>query len=123
MITKKILVVDDEEDIRESVKQVLETMNYQVNLASSGREALELLQKNIFDLVLLDILMPQMSGTQTLEKIRTNPKTKDQKVAFLTVVDLKKYGKDAVDKFKLVDYFHKPIEINDFKKRIKKILK
>lgn len=119
---KKILVVDDEEDIRVSVKMLLEDEAYEVKLAEDGRKALTLLRKEKFDLVLLDVLMPEMSGKETLERIRSNSKTKDQKVAFLTVVDISKYGKKVLDEFRIVEYFQKPIQASDFLKRIRKIL-
>jgi|SRR3989344_3278320 len=122
-MTKKILIVDDEEDISTSLKTLLETMNYEIKTTNNGASALKLLKKENFDLVLLDILMPGLSGKETLEKIRADPELKNQKVAFLTVIDIKKYGSETIKQFKLVDYFKKPIDVTDFKKRIKKILK
>ncbi len=122
-MTKKILIVDDEEDILTSVKQVVESMGYEGKTVNNGKQALKLLKQEKFDLVLLDILMPEMSGKEVLENIRNDQKLKSQKVAFLTVVELGQEGVKLVKKLKPVDYFQKPINPNDLRKRLNKILK
>ena len=120
---KKVLIVDDEEDILVSVAMLIKDMGYEAKTVNSGKKSLEMLKKQKFDLVLLDILMPGISGREVLEKIRKYPKLKNQKVAFLTVVKLSEYGRDIMKKkLKPVEYFQKPISVNDFRKRIKKIL-
>ena len=122
-MVKKVLIVDDEKDILESVKILIETKgSYETGTASSGKEALEILRKEKFDLVLLDVLMPEMSGIDVLKKIRADPNLKNQKVAMLTVVQLGKSGEDTIKKLKPVEYFRKPIDVADFKKRLEKIL-
>ena len=67
---KKILVVDDEENIRFLYKEELMDEGYQVTLAASGQEALDLLGKSEPDLITLDIKMPDMDGIETLRKIK-----------------------------------------------------
>jgi two-component system, OmpR family, response regulator VicR len=68
---KKILIVDDELDILEMNASLLETEGYEVLTASSGAEAIEVVQKTPPDLVLLDIMMPDMDGHEVLKSIRT----------------------------------------------------
>lgn len=121
-MTKNILVVDDEKDISASIKMLIEGIGYKAKTADDGKEALGLLKKEKFDLVLLDILMPGMSGREVAENIRNDPKLKNQKVAFLTVIQPSESGQKAIEKLKPVDYFIKPIDNADFKKRLKKIL-
>jgi len=65
-----ILIVDDESTIRQSLQGVLEDEGYQISLAESGEECLEILRKRAFDLALLDVWLPGMDGLETLEKIR-----------------------------------------------------
>jgi two-component system, OmpR family, response regulator ChvI len=120
---KKILIVDDERDILTSMKILIESMGIKVKTVDNGRKALNALKKEFFDLVLLDILMPGMSGKEVLEKIRKDSKLKKQKVAFLTVVRLGDVGKKEIKKLKPVDYIEKPVDIDSFKKKIKKILR
>jgi CheY-like chemotaxis protein len=66
----KIIVIDDEEDIRTVLKQVLERAGYDVAVAESGREGLEMLQKEGADLVIIDVIMPGMDGVALTREIR-----------------------------------------------------
>jgi CheY-like chemotaxis protein len=120
---KRVLVVDDERDIVDSVILLLNKLGYDCSSVNNGKACLEKLKKEKFDLVLLDILMPGMSGREVLAKIRADSKLKNQKVAFLTVVQLSSNGESAVKKLKPIAYFQKPIlDINDFKTKIVKLL-
>ena len=71
-MSKNILVVDDDKDIRELVAIYLKTEGFNVKLAENGEEALALIEKNKFDLVILDVMMPKIDGLETLIKIRKN---------------------------------------------------
>lgn len=66
----KIIVVDDEEDIRNVLKQVLERAGYEVQVAESGKDGLELLKKGGADLVITDVIMPGMDGVSLTREIR-----------------------------------------------------
>jgi CheY-like chemotaxis protein len=68
-----ILVVDDDADIRTLIETVLEASGHEVTLAASGQEALNKLKRRPFELVVLDIMMPTMSGYEVLEQIRAMP--------------------------------------------------
>jgi CheY-like chemotaxis protein len=68
-----ILVVDDDADIRTLIETVLEASGHEVTLAASGQEALNKLKRRPFELVVLDIMMPAMSGYEVLEQIRAMP--------------------------------------------------
>src|SRR5213082_1747671 len=70
---RNVLIVDDEPEIRHSLKGVLEDEGYKVFLAASGEDCLEALKKRSFDDVLLDIWLPAMDGLESLEKIRNMP--------------------------------------------------
>ncbi len=69
-MTKRILVIDDEDAIRKSFDLALEDSGYQVDTASSGMEGLEMLKSQSYDLVFLDLKMPGMNGVETLREIR-----------------------------------------------------
>jgi len=73
MNNQKILVVDDEMAIRETIKDLLETIGYEVQTAGSGTEALELLPVLRPDAVICDVMMPDMGGLEVLEQVRTLP--------------------------------------------------
>lgn len=68
---EKILVVDDENDIAELIKDILEDEGYKVDIKNNGNGALEAVKENAYDLILLDIMMPDLSGTEVCASIRS----------------------------------------------------
>jgi len=87
MSAKNILAVDDDSSILLYLEQVLGVEGYRVQTATGGREALELLQSEIPDLMLLDVQMPEMGGFELLEAIRSQEQSARVPVIFLTVKD------------------------------------
>jgi len=120
---KKIMVVDDNRDIIDMVRDGLEhfSKGYEIIGAGSGKECFELLKKNqIPDLILLDIMMPEMSGWDVFARLKENPGWRSIPVVFITVKSdpySKGFGKTTAD-----DYIEKPFAIMDLKERIDKIL-
>src|SRR3972149_298908 len=114
---KTVMIVDDENTLRELVKAVLETEGFDVVEAIDGADCLRKLQKIKPSLILLDMMMPGMSGRETCEKIRTNPKTKNMKIIFLTVAKFSETGKGTLKKMKVLDYITKPFDNSDLIKR------
>jgi two-component system nitrogen regulation response regulator NtrX len=108
-VSKTILVVDDEKDIRKSLTGILEDEGYQVITAASGMEALETAREDLPDLVLLDIWMPGMDGLDTLEKLKSL-------FPFITVVMISGHGtiETAVRATKLgaFDFIEKPLSLD-----------
>ena len=85
MTGKRILLVDDEDDIREVAQLSLETVaGWEVLSVSSGREALAHTQSGEFDVILLDVMMPEMDGLATFELLHANDSSKAIPVIFLT---------------------------------------
>ena len=104
----KILVVDDEAQIRELLKDFLEIKDYDVITASSGKEALEKIKEKP-TIVLLDVMMPDMNGLQVLDKIKESaPSIEVIMVTGLAEEDI------AVESLKkgAFDYITKPIDLN-----------
>ncbi len=83
----KILVVDDEKDFIDAVRSLLEERGYSIDYANDGIGALEIVKKDIPDLILLDIVMPNMDGITLLKKLKEKNETKDIPVIMLTVKD------------------------------------
>ena len=81
---KKILVVDDEKDIRDITAKSLKQAGYETMVAASGQEALDICQAQHPDLVLLDIAIPQMDGYETCRKLKQDAKTRDIAVLLVT---------------------------------------
>ncbi len=120
---KKIMIVDDEPDQVYTIKQFFEfSGEYEVIGANSGMECVELLKnKKIPDLILLDIMMPEMNGWKTFDAIRENLLWKNIPVIFLTAktddISVK------LGSFLATDYIEKPFDIDDLRKRIDNVLK
>jgi len=114
-MVKIILIVDDEADIRDSVKLILTKNGFKVETAVSGDDALKKLKKIKPDLVLMDIMMP---GTPTKEVV----KQIKAKVAYLSVVRVSEAEKEELLKAKnVVDFIQKPFDIDELLKRVKKL--
>ncbi|ODS35584.1 MAG: hypothetical protein A7315_14630 [Candidatus Altiarchaeales archaeon WOR_SM1_79] len=118
----KIMIVDDEPHIVKSVKTILEKRGYEVIGAESGRECLQKLEKERFDLILMDFFMPEMDGRMVIEEIRENPGLKGTKIAVLTSAEFRERGMEILKELNILDYIAKPIDIDDFTSRIKKII-
>ncbi len=84
---KKILIVDDEPDLRMMFKDILSTYGYQIDEAADGVECLEKMSKDKFDLVLLDLMMPRMDGMEALTRIKQD-KDKYGNAAILILTNL-----------------------------------
>ncbi len=84
MSSAQLLLVDDEPGLREAVKDYLTESGFSVQVASSAREGWELIQQNTPDLVISDIMMPQVDGYQFLKQLRDDPRFKALPVIFLT---------------------------------------
>ncbi|MGE5677575.1 MAG: diguanylate cyclase [Pseudomonadota bacterium] len=114
----RILLVDDTPVNLEIAGKILEQEGYDLYIADSGDTALQLTSENAFDLILLDIMMPDMDGFETCYKIREGEKNKDVPVIFLTAkVDID----SIVNGFELgaVDYIRKPYNGMELKVRVK----
>ncbi|HYA91309.1 MAG TPA: response regulator [Thermodesulfobacteriota bacterium] len=83
-MSRKILIVDDEEVIRKFLKIHLTKLGYEVQEAADGEQAIEQLGKADFDLLICDVLMPKKDGWQVIREVKSNPKTKDIPVILLT---------------------------------------
>ena len=118
MIKTKILIIEDDEDIREGIRILLESEGFDVTEADCGKKGLELLDSS-FSLVILDIMMPGMSGLKTCEEIR---KTSVVPVLFLTA--------KSTESDKLIglmvggdDYLSKPFSYAELLGRVKALLR
>ncbi|MBS3748581.1 MAG: response regulator [Candidatus Thermoplasmatota archaeon] len=121
-MAKKIMIVDDNPDVIFSVKSGLEnvTENFRIIGVESGEKCLEILETEKPDLILLDIMMPGMSGWKTFDKIKENESWKKIPVVFLTA-RTDRVAKNAGG-FLGEDYVEKPFNIEDLKLRIDQVL-
>ena len=109
---KKILVVEDDMDIHNLIKNVLEKERYDVISAYSGTEALLLIEKKDLDLILLDLMIPGLSGEEIIKKVKNIP---------IIVISAKISSEDKVNALSIGanDYITKPFDTNELLARIK----
>ena len=112
----KILLADDEKDLSKAVGTILAYSNYDVDIVSNGKEALERINNTIYDLIILDIMMPVMDGIQALKEIRKNNiKTPVILLTAKSQVDDKVEGLDSGAN----DYLTKPFDKKELLARIR----
>lgn len=100
---KRILVADDEEVLRMLIVDSLEDEGYQIDEAEDGIEALQFIEENRYDLVLIDYMMPRLTGIQVIEKVRSMPGKQALKIMMLTAKSQKQ--DEAQARAVGVDYF------------------
>jgi DNA-binding response OmpR family regulator len=116
-----VLLAEDDPDILALVQLRLERWGYRVLTATNGAEALELALANPFDLALLDVQMPGLTGVEVTQKLRADERTRDVPVILLTAsVQEREVGVGL--EAGAVDYVKKPFDPNDLRARIERVL-
>ncbi|HAL80994.1 MAG TPA: transcriptional regulator [Mucilaginibacter sp.] len=122
-MTKKVLIIEDNNDIRENIVEILELAGYTVFAANNGKTGVDLAIKNTPDIILCDIMMPELDGYGVLYMLNKYPETSAVPFIFLTAkserVDLRKGMEMGAD-----DYLTKPFDdlelLNSIESRLKK---
>jgi len=120
-VEKRILHVENDKDTQVLVRYILESNGYKVINACNGKECFNILRNEKVDLVLLDIMLPDMSGWSVFENIRKNLDNMP-KIAFLSVVPI---SDDQLEEFRkkgVADYITKPFDSNELIRRVRMII-
>ena len=115
---KQVLYVEDNKDTAEAVKFILDHNGFETKLAFTGKEGIAKANLEAFDVILLDIMLPDMSGWDVFEKIKGNAKAK---FAFLSALPVSGERKEELKKAGVSDYITKPFEKSDLIRRVKKM--
>jgi DNA-binding response OmpR family regulator len=118
---KKILVVDDDPYILMSLEFLMKKEGYDVKVARNGKEALEIIEKEVPVLVLLDIMMPDVDGYAICKHIKTTKKLKDIRVVFLSAKSRESDIQKGYDLGASL-YITKPFSTRDLMKKVKELL-
>jgi DNA-binding response OmpR family regulator len=118
----EILVVDDDRDVAQTIELALRRRDFRVTLAYSGVEAIKLLRRYKPDLVILDVLMPGMSGLEVCRRLRANESTASLPVIFLTA---RGQEQDRIDGLRVGadDYLGKPFNLEELILRVRAVLR
>ena len=117
---EKILLADDDQEVQDIVKIILEKEGYAVSVAKDGNETLNAVKKDKPDLIILDYLMPGLSGVEVLNVLKSTDDSKNIPVLMVTAHPTEK--QKALDAG-AVDFITKPVEKTDLLLRIKSVLK
>jgi len=119
-MNNKIMVVDDETDILASIRALFEKQNYEVTTVESGEECIQELEKGFRGIILMDIMMPNMDGWDTIKKIVNRGLIKNVAINILTGKGTKDHQKLGELGSYVYDYLTKPIDINQLIDSVKK---
>jgi CheY-like chemotaxis protein len=121
-ITGRILIADDNEQNRELLEAYLSDDGHQILMAADGLQTIEVAQRKLPDLVLLDIMMPKLSGYEVCQRLKADEKT--QRIPILMVTALKEMGdiQKAVDAG-ADDFLSKPVHRLELKTRVRSLLR
>lgn len=117
---KKVLVVDDDPVVIRLVKEILKTLGYQVETAKDGIDAMVLVKKEKPDLIVLDIMMPELNGYDVLRTLKFTDEFKDIPVLLLTAREQELDRR--IGEMMGIDYLQKPVNREAFIDRIQKIM-
>jgi len=117
-----VLVVDDEPAVREYQTALLSELGHEVLTAADGAQALELALEKQPHLVLLDIMMPELSGIEVCRRLRADPRTRDIRVIVVSAVDAKRALEESVIAG-ADDFLAKPINALELMVRVRSILR
>jgi len=121
--TRKVLVAEDSSVIINLTKNVLMIENYQITAVKNGKQVLEKLSNEDFDLILMDINMPLMDGIECTTAIRALPDPKKSKIPIVAITgNYKNYTMDDFKKAGLNDYVQKPLNYDLLLATVKKYL-
>lgn len=122
-MAKKVMVVDDEPDILSSLKMILEHENYEVVTVENGVKCLEAIEKGFEGVVLMDLMMPEMDGWETIKKIRDKGLMKNVAIEIITGKGTKNHNVMSELGSYIYDYMSKPLDIGKLVSSVEKCYK
>jgi len=124
---KKILLVDDDADFVEAIKIILENKSYDVSVAHDGKEGLKKVETEKPNLIILDVMMPEMDGYEVCAKLKADPQYEHIPILLLTAVGeaitTTKYTREMGMKMEADDYIPKPVELMELVERVEKLFR
>ncbi|MBX9850537.1 MAG: response regulator [Cytophagaceae bacterium] len=118
---KKVLIAEDSSVIQNLTKKILEFQNYEISTVKNGKEVLKALEKTAFDIILLDINMPQMDGMTCAKEIRKLSDKKKAQVPIIAITgNAKNYSDQDFTEVGINEYIPKPLDFDRLVETVKK---
>lgn len=117
---KKILYVEDNKDTADAVKVILDSEGFDTEISLSGKDSLRRVKERDYDLIILDIMLPDMSGWDIFTKLKDKV---NSKFVFLSAIPVSTERMAELSRVGVSDYITKPFERSDLIARIRKIVK
>ncbi len=127
MVKKKILLVEDDVDFAEAIKLILESKSYNVAVAHDGQEGLKKVETEQPNLIILDVMMPEMDGYEVCAKLKAEPKYGHIPILLLTAVGeampTTTYTREMGMRTEADDYIPKPVEPAELVERVENLFR
>lgn len=119
-VMKKILIVDDN-DLNITILEGILEKKYEIHVSHNGLNAISMVETKSFDMIILDIMMPNIDGIEVCKTIKKNEKKKNIPIVFLSAAANDQYLRTAAMKAGAVDFINKPFKANYILERIDSI--
>jgi len=117
---KKVMIVDDEPDILEAFKTILENENYDVITAGSGKSCLKELERGFQGVIIMDVMMPEMNGFDTIREIVNQGYINNVAIEIITGMGIKEAKHIGIMEPYVHDYLEKPISVKELVRSVEK---
>jgi two-component system cell cycle response regulator DivK len=122
MESKKVLIAEDSSVIQNLTRRILQIQNYQIYSAKNGKRVLEMLEKEDFDIILMDINMPQMDGMECAQKIRALDNANKAQIPIVAITgNAQNYSMDDFKNVGINEYLQKPLNFDNLVDTVKKL--
>ena len=122
MESKKVLIAEDSSVIQNLTRRILQIQNYQIYSAKNGKRVLEMLEKEDFDIILMDINMPQMDGMECAQKIRALDDANKAQIPIVAITgNAQNYSMDDFKNVGINEYLQKPLNFDNLVDTVKKL--
>jgi DNA-binding response OmpR family regulator len=118
----KILAVDDSADITDALEMSFEMIGYDFTTSNSGKEAVSLIMKNSYDVILLDFAMPGFSGLDVIRELESRTNVPDLNIIMFTASAIEPSEINQLNQKGIKGIIRKPIHVNELEKEINRIL-
>ncbi|WP_017732977.1 response regulator [Nafulsella turpanensis] len=112
-MNKKVLIAEDSSVIQNLAKKILQFQNYEITAVKNGKQVIEKLEKETFDVIVMDINMPVMDGMQCAEQIRQRTDEKAKTPIIAISGNAKNYTREDFDRVGINEYLQKPLNFDE----------